>query len=316
MTKNIDNRKIKTHKSAVKNWWNSDKTKKWQHGGMYKKDFKNHQHVLFRKNRVLELVSDLNLPKNAKVLELGFGGAELAGDLLKSGYEYTGIDISKHLVNHAKKKYFKFLKNKKAKFINLSLEDKYNFKSNYFDLVIEVGAFQYAGNLTKTLNEIKRVLKVQGFFLMAQSNMYSFNNLMNFRRFVKALIWFFQKKNFFYNYSLSFKDILLSTELTFFKKYKNSKFMNFKFMTNYSEVWKYKIIKRLFSIGKMKKLLKDNQFTVKKVSGGPFIYNSKENTTTITSMLNKTLQFLCDLKFPLIIRFADSGIILASKKSL
>ena len=36
--------------------------------------------------------------------------------------------------------------------------------------------------------------------------------------------------------------------------------MNFKFMTNYSEVWKYKIIKRLFSIGKMQKLLKDNQF--------------------------------------------------------
>ena len=46
----------------------------------------------------------------------------------------------------------------------------------------------------KTLNEIKRVLKVKGFFLMAQSNMYSFNNLMNFRRFLKALIWFFQKK--------------------------------------------------------------------------------------------------------------------------
>ena len=92
--------------------------------------------------------------------------------------------------------------------------------------------------------------------------------------------------------------------------------MNFKFMTNYSQAWKYKIIKRLFSIGKMKKLLKDNQFILKKVSGGPFIYNSKKNTTIITSMLNKTLQFLCDLKFPLIIRFADNGIILASKKSL
>ena len=316
MIKNIDNKKIKKHKSAVKNWWNSDKTKKWQHGGMYKKEFKNHQHVLFRKNRVLELISDLNLPKNAKVLELGFGGAELAGDLLKRGYEYTGIDISKHLVNHAKKKYSKFLRNKRAKFINLSLEEKYNFKSNYFDLVIEVGAFQYAGNLTKTLFEIKRVLKSQGFFLMAQANMYSFNNLLSFRKFIKALIWFFQKKNFFYNYSLSFKDILLSTELTFFKNYKNSKFMNSKFMTKYSEVWKYKIIKRLFSVGKMKKLLKHNQFIIKKISGGPFIYNSKKNTNIIIKMLDKILQFLSDLKFPLIIRFADNCIILASKKNL
>ena len=76
-----------------------------------------------------------------------------------------------------------------------------------------------------------------------------------------------------------------------------------------------RIIKRLFSIGKMQKLLKDNQFIVKKVSGGPFIYNSKDNTTIILSMLNKTLQLLCDLKLPLIIRFADSGIILASKKN-
>ena len=50
-----------------------------------------------------------------KILELGFGGGQLAYNLIKKGHNYTGLDVSKNLVKSARVRCRK-LKNKKILF--------------------------------------------------------------------------------------------------------------------------------------------------------------------------------------------------------
>ena len=146
--------------------------------------------------------------------------------------------------------------------------------------------------------------------------MYSLNDLVEFRKFLKACVWYFTKENFHYSYSLSFRDMLLETKLKkYFLKYGDSKFMKSKFMTNHSNTWKYKIHKRLFSNKKLKNLIKEKNFKLLDVSGGPFLYSSKENTGKIKYSINSILQFFLDKKIlKFLINFADNVVILSEVK--
>tara|TARA_Y100000590_G_C15611162_1_gene973903 strand:+ start:374 stop:1324 length:951 start_codon:yes stop_codon:yes gene_type:complete len=312
----LDKSSQKDHQQAVKDWWNSQQSKEKWTGATYQDSWETHLHYWIRQKKTLEFIDKSNLPKDAKILELGFGGSETAIKILHKGYTYYGIDVSKHLCDHAKKMCDTYVKKNKAFFIESSLEQKYEFEDNFFDIVIICGAIHYAGNLTNVFSEVRRVLKKGGKFIIGQGNMYTLNDLINFRKFLKACIWYFTNETFQHSYSLSFRDMLLETKLKkYFLKYRESKFMNSKFMTNYSNHWKYKIHKRLFSKKKLENLVNVKNFQLIDVSGGPFLYSSKKKTSKIKHTINIILQFLLDKKIlKYLINFADNVVVLSVVK--
>ena len=240
-------------------------------------------------------------------MELGFGGAQTAKKILDMGFLYYGIDISEHLCDYAKVVCKDYVNQNKAVFKAASLEKKYDFDNEFFDAVFVCGALQYAGNLTNCFTEVTRVLKKDGSFIIGQGNMFKLNHLIEPRKFLLALIRFVTRENFHYSYSISFRSMLLETKLRkFFSKFENSKFM-----------------KRLLSYSKIKKIIREHEFEIKAVKGGPFLYSEKKNKDSpdyqkipyIKKILNNIFQKLLDYKiFPPLIRVADSTIFLAKTK--
>ena len=133
------------HEKEVFGWWNSENTKKWQ-GSTYEEDHVARVHLVGRQSKALELLKSLNLPKNSKILELGFGGAQTAKKILDMGFLYYGIDISEHLCDYAKVVCKDYVNQNKAVFKAASLEKKYDFDNEFFDAVFVCGALQNAGN--------------------------------------------------------------------------------------------------------------------------------------------------------------------------
>ena len=86
------------HQQAVKDWWISLKTKEKWTGATYQDNWETHLHYWIRQKKTLEFIDNCNLPKDAKILELGFGGSETALKILDKGYTYYGMDISKLII--------------------------------------------------------------------------------------------------------------------------------------------------------------------------------------------------------------------------
>ena len=105
------------------------------------------------------------LKKKGKILDYGFGYAENSIYLANNGYSVSGGEISKKIINYAKKK--STIKSKKK--INFFYIDKDTtklpFEDNYFDHIICLGVIQYLGNLESTkklILEFSRCLKKNG----------------------------------------------------------------------------------------------------------------------------------------------------------
>lgn len=107
-----------------------------------------------------EVISHLNLPLNAKILDLCTGTGDLAG-LLKKQYpqsETIGVDFSTEMLKIAK-----------AKFININFIEadctNLPFESDYFNLCIISFGLRNIEEMEKAIKEIYRVLKKGGIFI-------------------------------------------------------------------------------------------------------------------------------------------------------
>ncbi len=99
-------------------------------------------------------------PKN--ILDVGCSSGHI---LVKFGHKFpksklTGVDISTHFINFAKKKYPK---------INFSLSDahKLPFKENTFDMVICTETLEHVVDPQKVLREMRRVVSPSGYGLIS-----------------------------------------------------------------------------------------------------------------------------------------------------
>lgn len=320
--KNFDNSEKKNnhsiHKNAVYDWWNSDKTKKW-HKTKYDKENLEYPHVVDRLNKALNYLTNLKPNKDNKVLEFGFGGGQSSEKILTLGYNYTGVEISKHMIQSAERKCDLFIKNNKAKFYHGSLDEKNkNLSYGEFDVVLICGALQYTGDIDFALNEINKLMKEDGIFILCQANMFAIHEFFGFRKFLKSTIRFFTGEKYFYSYSNSFKSILLETKLSkYFRKYENSNFFKSNFMTKYEDEWSFKINKRLFSKTSLSKHLNLNGFKVIDKFGAPFLlYHDNKIINFIYRILDSVLNFFYKfLKAGFLINLADN-IIFVSKKNV
>jgi len=103
-----------------------------------------------------KLIEQYNLPKNAKILDVGCGKGFLLYEFKKLLPEckITGFDISKYVIENSKKEV------KNNLFIHKA-QDDYPFKDKEFDLVISITTIHnlYINGLKIALKEIERVGK-------------------------------------------------------------------------------------------------------------------------------------------------------------
>lgn len=153
----IDNKVecMKIAKKYGKDYWDGDR--KFGYGG--------YKYIPGRWSNVAKkLISFYKLKRGSKILDVGCGKSYLLYEMIKlePNLKIQGIDISNYAINKA-------FKHKNIKLKNHKAEKKYNFKKNYFDLVISLGTLHNLEifNLEKALKEIQRVGKKK--FIMVES---------------------------------------------------------------------------------------------------------------------------------------------------
>ena len=313
----MENNKLSSnHKKAVYDWWNSENTKKW-HKEKYNNDNVEYPHVIDRLNKAINFIEKIKPSKDCKILEFGFGGGHSSLKILELGYNYTGVEISKHMISSAKDKCSKYIENGKAKFIHGSLDEiNSELNSQKYDVVLICGALQYAENINFAMSQIFNLLNKKGLFVICQANMFAIHEFFGFRKSIKSIIRLIKKEEFFYSYSNSFKSMLLETKLkTYFEKYKDTKLMNSKFMTKYDEKWKYKINKRLFSNKSLSDHITNSGLKILTKTGSPFLlFHKNKILNYIYIFFNSFLEILVNkFKLKFLINIADNIIIVSEK---
>lgn len=132
--------------------------------------------VFFKKimdYRIKKTIISANVKKNSKILDIGCGTGNLLCSLSKDdSLELHGIDLSKEMIQIAKKK----LKNKALVKLggveNLIKE----YKNNYFDYIFIEDAFHHLPNQDKLIVRIKSLLNREGKLIISDL---SFGNIGN-----------------------------------------------------------------------------------------------------------------------------------------
>jgi len=116
----------------------------------------------FEKRKIIDLFGDV---KNKKVLDIGCGTGRLISDLLDRGAIITGVDVSKNMLEVARKKF------PKVHFIEGDIR-KIPFKDDSFDFVIATFVIVHLQQceLEKAFDEVYRVLKPSGKFILTNIN--------------------------------------------------------------------------------------------------------------------------------------------------
>ena len=139
-----------------------------------KYDEEYHPYLHGRQQKVLDLISGLELSDGATCLELGTGGGQNAVKYAEMGLNVHGVDSSEELLKTADKL---ALPGSNMKFSNVDLNVRMPFEDASFDLVVVVGTLQYLLEPSACVKEVSRVLKPGGHFIVCQRNALSFNVL-------------------------------------------------------------------------------------------------------------------------------------------
>ncbi|KKQ94925.1 MAG: hypothetical protein UT66_C0004G0026 [candidate division CPR2 bacterium GW2011_GWC1_39_9] len=107
------------------------------------------------------------LKSGQKVLDIGCGNGRFL-NYQEADINYYGVDPSSKLLEIAKKKHQKAIF-KKGDFLNLPFGD------NFFDIVVSIAAYHHVPSVNlriKALNDVKRVLKKDGLFILTVWDLY------------------------------------------------------------------------------------------------------------------------------------------------
>jgi SAM-dependent methyltransferase len=112
-------------------------------------------------------LSHVNVSPNYLILDVGCGGGKMINKLAHSAVngEVFGIDHSKDMVSYSKLYNAELIAEGRVEVLEETVE-KISFPDNLFDLVTAVETYYYWPNFAEVLQEIKRVLKPNGKFLL------------------------------------------------------------------------------------------------------------------------------------------------------
>jgi len=124
----------------------------------------------FRKRMSLALswLDDLNLQKNAKILDIGCGAGVMVREIANRGYEVFGMDYSYNMVKKAVT-VCDVAKQADIDFLQGDIESL-PFKDSVFDMVLCLGVITYLKSEEKALQEISRILKPNGILILSILN--------------------------------------------------------------------------------------------------------------------------------------------------
>lgn len=297
--------KKKTEKHEIRRWWDYKRQLRWKN--IYNE--KNYSSLALnnRKKMILDYIDKLKL-KKIKVLEIGFGGGQLAYELIKKGNYYEGIDISSKLTKVAKMR-CKSLPKKKYSFKVASIEKDLKYKKSSFDLVIVAGVFQYSLKPKFVFKEIHRVMKKNAIFICAQTNFYKLQYFFSFRSLLIRTFYIFADEQL--EISNSLRSLFMETKL---KKIlnKNQKRFILKsdfFNKNFQKI-NFKFKKRIFYRKKIVNFANSTGFKVIfKDACGPYLnINYEKNLYWIINYIIETLSKI--FPFRILKNFGESQIII------
>lgn len=116
---------------------------------------------IIRLEKIVEFVGTGN-----SVLDIGCYNGTLGSLLIKSGNEVYGIEINQQVAEIAKQK--------GVKVTVQDIESRFNFKNNYFDVVVAAELIEHILDTDFFIDEIKRVLKPRGILVLSTPNIASF----------------------------------------------------------------------------------------------------------------------------------------------
>jgi SAM-dependent methyltransferase len=120
------------------------------------------------KRMILESIKSLEIKNKHRILELGYGNGSHLPEILKqaNNVKYFGMEISKVMQQQAAKINAKYVKKLMASF---QMYDGQNvpYVLNFFDRILTVNTIYFWNNPTSFLNEIHRVLKPNGIFVVS-----------------------------------------------------------------------------------------------------------------------------------------------------
>ncbi|WP_316830386.1 class I SAM-dependent methyltransferase [Pedobacter aquatilis] len=113
-------------------------------------------------------IEALSIAKNDIILEIGHGNAAHLADILTSAdnVTYFGADISETIISAAEEINARYIAENQASF-HLTNGKNLPFGNESFDKIFTVNTLYFWGNPIQYLNEIKRVLKPTGLFVIA-----------------------------------------------------------------------------------------------------------------------------------------------------
>lgn len=115
------------------------------------------------------ILDTLQVSTYKRVLEIGVGTGRNAELLLNRGIHIEGIDTSKGMIHKAQEK----LVGRDINFIAIDAGKGLPFKDSTFDGSVCVRVLKYIPNWKYTIEEISRVLKKDGIFILEIANLHS-----------------------------------------------------------------------------------------------------------------------------------------------
>lgn len=142
---------------------------------------------------IFDEVSEFVTSKS-KILDLGIGTGESSKKFQKAGYEVTGLDGSPKMLAQCKKKKI----GKKLILHNLE-NSPFPLENNLFDAVISNGVFHLINPVKQIFSEVRRILKVGGFFAFTFENT---NNIKGYKE-IESGVWVMTTKTGVTTFKLS-----------------------------------------------------------------------------------------------------------------
>lgn len=120
--------------------------------------------------KVLREIKNLKFKdrQNIKILEIGCADGSFSSVLKDEGYDVFAVDISEKAIENAKKNGLQATV--------VDIERGINFQRDFFDIVIAAEVIEHIYDTDFVLNEIKRVMKKDGYLFITTPNLASLKN--------------------------------------------------------------------------------------------------------------------------------------------
>lgn len=118
--------------------------------------------------------------KKKLFLDLGIGTGRISSILLERNIKVKAMDFSNEMLKLSQQNLAPYVKKRQLQVYLGDLNNKLPFANNSFDGVLSIRVIKYVKNWRQAIDEISRVTKPNGVFILDYSNFYSAQTLSRF----------------------------------------------------------------------------------------------------------------------------------------